>query len=285
MITTNTKVCCLMGNPVEHSLSPIIHNAAYEELGLDFIYLAFRVRRQMLQKAINGLRAIGFKGANITMPHKVKVVELLDEVDGEARQIGAVNTIVNNDGSLTGYNTDGAAAVDALKDAGVQLRGSKLAILGAGGAARAICFAATREHPSCLLVVNRSEQKARVLAERVAARFGITAGYLPLRSDLLKQELGDTDVVINATSVGMRPNIKETVVIPRLLKRDAVLMDIVYNPLETKLLKEAKQRGLKTLDGLHMLVNQAAKAFEMWTGRKAPLDLMRIRAIEALEAR
>ncbi len=133
--------------------------------------------------------------------------------------------------------------------------------------------------------MNRSEQKARVLAERIAARFGIAAEHLPLRSDLLQQELGDADVVVNATSVGMRPNIKETVVTPRLLKRDAVLMDIVYNPLETRLLREAKQRGLKTVDGLHMLVNQAAKAFEIWTGRKAPLDLMRIKAIEALEAR
>jgi len=285
MIAANTKVCCLIGDPVEHSLSPLIHNTAYEELGLDFVYLAFRVPPQMLRKAIEGLRAIGFKGANITMPHKMDVVKLLDEVDGEAGEIGAVNTIVNSDGSLIGYDTDGAAAVDALESAGAQLRGGKLAVLGAGGAARAICFAAAREWPSELLVVNRSERMARVLAERIGTRFGITAKHLPLRSNLLRRELGEADVVINATSVGMTPNIEESVISPRLLKGDAVLMDIVYNPLETRLLAEAKQLGLKTVDGLDMLVNQAAKAFEMWTGRRAPSGLMRRRALEALQAR
>lgn len=285
MITANTKMCCLIGDPVDHSLSPLIHNAAYEQLALDFIYLAFNVPPQMLSKAINGLRAIGFKGANITMPHKVDVIKLLDEVDIETREIGAVNTIVNSDGSLKGYNTDGSAAVDALKSVGVQLSGIKLAVLGAGGAARAICFAAAQEYPSQLLVVNRGERKAILLAEKIENKFGITTKHLPLRSNLLKRDLAEADVVINATSVGMNPDTEESVISPRLLKRDAVLMDIVYNPLETRLLTEAKHLGLRTVNGLHMLVNQAAKAFEMWTGMKPPSKLMMARALGALQDR
>jgi len=283
MTLYKTKVCCVIGDPIEHTLSPLIHNKAFENLGLDFVYVAFRVNREMLGKAIDGIRAFNIHGINITIPHKVRVLEYLDVVNDLVRNIGAVNTIVNEEGRLIGYNTDGDGALRALVKGGVSLSGKKVVVLGAGGAARAIVYFVAKEKPSSIMILNRTREKADELAENVSTKTGMLARAKKLANQSLKYEMQDADLVINCTSVGMAPNIGETPLPKSLLRKDIVVMDIIYNPLETRLLKEAKEAGAITISGVEMFVHQAASAFEIWTGNKAPVDLMKQITIEALE--
>ena len=283
MTLYKTKVCCVIGDPIEHTLSPLIHNKAFENLGLDFVYVAFRVNREMLGKAIDGIRAFNIHGINITIPHKVRVLEYLDVVNDLVRNIGAVNTIVNEEGRLIGYNTDGDGALRALVKGGVSLSGKKVVVLGAGGAARAIVYFVAKEKPSSIMILNRTREKADELAENVSTKTDLLARAKKLENQSLKDEMPDADLVINCTSVGMAPNIGETPLPKSLLRKDIVVMDIIYNPLETRLLKEAKEAGAITISGVEMFVHQAASAFEIWTGNKAPVDLMKQITIEALE--
>jgi len=283
MTLYKTKICCVIGDPIEHTLSPLIHNKAFENLGLDFVYIAFRVNREMLGKAIDGIRAFNIHGINITIPHKVRVLEYLDVVNDLVRNIGAVNTIVNDKGRLIGYNTDGEGALRALVKGGVSLSGKKVVVLGAGGAARAIVYFVAKEKPSSIMILNRTREKADELAENVSTKTDLLARAKKLENQSLKDEMQDADLVINCTSVGMAPNIGETPLPKSLLRKDIIVMDIIYNPLETRLLKEAKEAGAITISGIDMFIHQAASAFEIWTGNKAPIDLMKQVAIEALD--
>ncbi len=273
-ISGKTGVCGVIGDPVEHTLSPVMHNAAFEELNLDFVYLAFRVRREELREAIIGARSLDLQGLNVTMPHKNAVMRYLDEIDSTARSIGAVNTILNDEGRLMGYNTDGIGALKALEENGITPNGKKLLLLGAGGAGKAIAFHAAREVEE-LVILNRTPQKAKKLAEVLRKEFNKKINGDALSTEIMKEELRDADILVNATSVGMHPDIDQSLVPPSSLRTDLCVMDIIYTPLETKLAKDAKATGAKVVSGIEMLFYQGAASFEIWTNHPAPVKVMK----------
>jgi len=273
-ISGKTKVCAVIGDPVEHSLSPVMHNAAFEELNLDFVYVAFRVRREELRDALIGARSLDLLGLNVTMPHKNTAIRYLDEIDATARSIGAVNTILNDKGNLIGYNTDGVGALNALKENDITPNGKKLLLLGAGGAGKAIAFHAAQEAEE-LVILNRTPQKAKKLAEVLRKEFNKKINGKMLSTEIIEEELKDTDILVNATSVGMHPDIDRSLVPPGLLRPNLCVMDIVYDPTETKLAKDAKTVGSKVVSGIETLVYQGAASFEIWTKHTAPVKVMK----------
>jgi shikimate dehydrogenase len=281
-ITGNTKVCCLIGDPVEHSMSPPMHNAAFLEAGLDFVYLPFLVKPEQVAEAVAGLRALSVRGFNVTIPHKVAILPLLDSLDPLAEKIGAVNTVVNTGGSLYGLNTDAEGFYRALKEHGINPQGKKVAVLGAGGAGRAVSYILT-EKGAQVTVINRREHldRAQNLADMINKGLGRPVQVMPL--DNLADGLRGIDILVNTTSVGMWPHSGDTLVPAGLLKKIPVVFDIVYNPVETRLLKDAGKAGAKTISGADMLAWQGALAFEKWTGRPAPLDLMRQQIFKTLK--
>lgn len=273
-ISGKTKLCCVIGDPVEHSLSPVMHNAAFKELNLDFVYVAFTVRKDELRNAIAGARSLQVHGLNVTMPHKTAIMKHLDEIDPTAKSIGAINTVLNADGKLVGYITDGVGAIKALKENSVSPEGKKLLLLGAGGAAKAIAFHVAQEVEE-LKILNRTAQKANDLAEALHKKFDKKVSGNTLSSETIKKELGDTDILVNATSVGMHPNVNQSLVDSTWLRPDLCVMDIIYNPLETKLAKDAKSVEAKVISGIEMLVYQGAASFEIWTNHPAPVKAMK----------
>lgn len=284
LISGTTRVCGIIGDPIGHSMSPAIHNAAFDKMGIDYLYVPFRVKKEALSKAIAGMRALNIRGLSVTIPHKVAVIPFLDELDPLAERIGAVNTIVNDDGVLRGYNTDATGFLQTLLERGVEPEGKNVVILGAGGASRAISFILA-ERGAHLVILNRLLELdwAEELASRISQIFTKEVEALELNEENLVKVLEKADIVVNATSVGMSPNIGETPVSPDLLKPSLIVFDIVYNPIKTRLLKEAEAAGAKTIGGLDMLVWQGALAFEKWTGLKAPVKLMREEAIKGLQ--
>lgn len=284
MITNITKVCGLIGNPVEHSVSPVMHSAAFKHLKLDYVYLPFRVEKENLKKAIDGARALNIRGLNVTIPHKVDVMPLLDELDPLAEKIGAVNTIVNDNGVLKGYNTDAGGFLQALLQGGSTPQGKKAVVLGAGGASRAICFALA-DNGAEIVILNRQQEMhwAVGLASSIFQLFGREVKALELNEQNLKVSLESADLLVNATSVGMSPNDGQTLVDKNLLKPGMTVFDAVYNPLKTRLLADAEDVGAATISGMDMLVWQGALAFELWTGLKPPVEIMKTVVIEALK--
>lgn len=274
-ITGKTKLCCLIGDPVEHSLSPIMHNAAFKALNLNYVYVAFNVNKNRLKDAIKGIKALGIHGINVTTPHKMAIVKFLDKLDESAIETKAVNTILNTESKLIGYNTDGIGAINALKNNGILLKNKKVVLLGAGGAARAIAFSLIKN--GCeLTILNRTLSKAKKLVKELKKKFKSSKiSYYKLSNENLKKELSNANILINATSVGMRPKENESPVKKEFLKPDLCVFDIVYNPLETKLLKDAKSIGAKVINGLEMLLYQGAISFKIWTGEDAPIDVMK----------
>ncbi len=265
MIDSKTKVVGVIGKPIGHSMSPAMHNAAFSRLGLDYVYLAFEVSD--LRGAVDGMRALGVRGFNVTIPYKVDVLRYLDNVDAAAKRIGAVNTVVNDGGVLRGYNTDCAGAVDALVSK-VKLKGCKVAVIGAGGAARAVAFGVA-EKGARVLVVNRTLSKGQELVSCVN-------GFFPGSAECGTMDgLKEVDVVVNTTPVGMEPCVGKTPVLKEFLRRNHVVMDIVYNPVETRFLRDAKSLGCVTISGIEMFVGQGAKSFELFCGKKAPKGVMR----------
>ncbi|HET7058430.1 MAG TPA: shikimate dehydrogenase [Nitrospiraceae bacterium] len=274
-INAHTQLCGVLGNPVEHSLSPAIHNAAFQKLGLNYVYLAFRV--EDLDGAIRGLRALGnVRGFSVTIPHKVAVVPFLDEVEPTARHIGSVNTIVVENEKLLGYNTDGSGALRALTDAGVALKGQRVLVVGSGGAARAIAFAlAGKADIDRLTILGIEDTERRHLANDLRAKTAVSVADAHLDDATLADVIKDSHVLLHCTPLGMSPNIDRTCVPAGLLHSSLTVMDIVYNPLETRLLREAKAAGCRTIRGLDMFLNQAVAQFELWTQQSAPADVMR----------
>jgi shikimate dehydrogenase len=281
LISGKTKVCGIIGDPIEHTMSPVMQNAAFGKLGLDYVYLAFHVRQEELDKAVAGMRALNIRGLNVTIPHKVTIIPFLDKLDPLAEKIGAINTIVNEDGVLTGYNTDATGFLQALLERGIKPKEKKVIILGAGGAARAISFILAGRGAS-MVIMNRHSARAEDLARRIAQFFPEEVKTLALNEENLKMALANADILINTTSAGMVPDVDETPVPAELLKKGLIVFDIVYNPVKTRLLREAETAGAQTMNGLDMLVWQGALAFEKWTGRKAPLEVMKREAIKAL---
>tara|TARA_B100000315_G_C14593015_1_gene596994 strand:- start:7242 stop:8117 length:876 start_codon:yes stop_codon:yes gene_type:complete len=282
--SAKTKVCGLIGDPVEHSMSPVMHNAAFRELGLDYLYVPFRVKKEEIGKAIDGMRALNLRGLNITIPHKVAVIPLLDELDPLAEKIGAVNTIVNNDGVLRGYNTDASGLLQSMWTNGIEPRDKNIVIIGAGGASRAVTFILA-DKKARLVILNRIQELdwAKELANRITQTFRQKIEALELTRENLAKVLNKADILLNATNAGMSPNTEETPVDADLLRPELVVYDIVYNPSKTRLLREAEMINAKTIGGLDMLTWQGALAFQMWTGRKAPVELMKREAAKLLE--
>lgn len=274
-INARTQLCGVIGNPVEHSLSPAIHNAAFQKLGLNFVYLAFRV--EAIEDAVKGLRALGnFRGASVTIPHKMAAVPFLDIVEPTARHIGAINTIVATEGTLTGYNTDATGALRALREGAVALKGRQVTMLGSGGAARAIAFALGAEAGiDRLTILGIDAQERTALARDLQSNTGMIVQELPLNERILRKVLPDTHVLIHCTPMGMWPKVQDTSVPATLLHAGLTVMDIVYNPRDTQLLKDAKAAGCRTIPGLEMFLHQAAAQFELWTNQAAPTDVMR----------
>lgn len=283
-IGPGTKLCALIGNPVGHSMSPAIHNRAFTELGLDYVYVAFRV--EDVAAAMAGMRALeSFRGMSVTIPHKVSIIPHLDEVTEVDLRIGSVNTVVNEGGRLKGYGTDGPGALKALKDARVRVAGRNVTILGSGGAARAIAFSlADKAPPASLSILGVIVPEMEALTQDLAQKTGINVSCAKLEPDMLAARLAETHVLIHCTPIGMHPNVNESVVPAALLHRNLAVMDIVYNPIKTKLLRDAEARGLTAVSGVDMFVNQAVLQFELWTGKKAPRDAMRKVVVQHLTA-
>lgn len=258
-----------------------MHNAAFQELGLDFKYELRSVKPEELGEFMaSRMREWDVRGASVTIPHKVAVIEYLDEVDSEASRIGAVNTIVNDRGVLKGYNTDGIGAMRALREVYGDIAGAKAVMVGAGGAARAIGYGLSTSVNE-LLILNRTLSRAAELAEALSVlpECRASVSVSPFRRYALREALEDADILVNATPLGMSPNVADSPVNCDLLRPDLLVFDSVYNPLKTRLLREAERAGAKTVSGLGMLVFQGAAAFKLWTGREAPEDLM-TRAVE-----
>lgn len=261
-INGRTGLLCLIGDPVEHSLSPLIHNTALKELGLNYVYMAFRVSKNTVNHVVEAFKVMGVKGFNVTMPLKKDVIRFLDVVDPKALKIGAVNTVLNTSGRFIGFNTDGIGAVKALEENGVNIDGAYIVILGAGGTGRAIAY--TLMDRECnIVILNRTVEKSKMLAAEVS-NGSASVEWGSLTEDSLSMHLSKADIVINSTSVGMKPMDCETPIPKSLLRRGLTVFDVVYSPLETRLLMEAKEAGAQTIDGLEMLLNQALESFKIW---------------------
>ncbi len=267
-IDAKTQIAALIGNPVGHSLSPKMHNAAFGKLGINCKYVAFKIKN--LRKAVAAIKELNFLGLNVTMPFKTEIIPLLDRVDVTTKKIGAVNTIVVKKGKLIGYNTDGVGAVASLK-AKTRLKGKKVLLIGAGGAGKSISFMLKREGVH-LTIADRNSKKARKLAKLIGCKSNSMGTILGLKPDIL----------INATPMGMKPKINMLPVPKEMLRKGLVVFDIVYNPIETKLLKLAKGKGCKTINGIEMLINQGVESFELWTEKKAPKEVMRKAILKAM---
>ncbi|MFC0215855.1 shikimate dehydrogenase [Paenibacillus chartarius] len=278
-VDSHTILYGVFGDPVRHSKSPIMLNRAFRESGINAVYAAFHVAPGALGDAVRGIRALGYRGVNVTIPHKVEVMQYLDEVDEGAQVIGAVNTIVNDNGRLVGYNTDGIGYVRSLKEEnGLELAGRRVVLLGAGGAARGVGYALAREGVASLRIVNRTAERAVELAAALSAYADCAGAGM----DGAAAAVRDADIVVNTTSAGMHPNVDDVPLDPELLHGGLVASDLIYNPLKTKFLAEAERRGAKVHGGLGMFIYQGAYAFEYWTGRPAPVAAMRQTVLEAL---
>ncbi|HHN65001.1 MAG TPA: shikimate dehydrogenase [Nitrospirae bacterium] len=265
MINAKTRVTGLIGYPVEHSLSPLMHNTAFDRLGLNYCYVAMPVREEALKDAIKGLKALNFAGFNVTVPHKENVIPLLDDIDEEARFIGAVNTVKNEDGRLRGYNTDGRGFMESLREAGIEVKGKDIFIVGAGGAARAIGYYLVRE-ASRVCIFDIDSGKAISL---VNALKGVRDNVVFVDS---LSRIRSSDLIINATPLGL----KEEDPLPvdlRLLSKDQVIYDLIY--WDTTLVREARAIGCRAVNGLGMLLWQGVLAFRIWTGITPPVEIMR----------
>ena len=276
-IKGSTNVVGLIGHPVEHSFSPPMHNAAFKKLNMDYVYTAFDVDSKNLENAIIGAKALDIKGFNVTIPHKIEVMNYLDEIDEVASLIGAVNTIDFKE--LKGYNTDGIGAIRAISEV-TKIKNKNVLIAGAGGASRAISFYIAKYNPHNLTILNRNVKKADELALDIS-NSGLMDG---VNSDSIKNiNLDDVDILINTTPIGMHPNINDTpVALARDMHEDMVVFDAVYNPNETSLLKEAIKANAKPVYGIKMLLYQGVESFNIWTGKKAPLDVMEDALIKTL---
>ena len=273
-INAATRLCAVFGSPIKQSASPAMHNAAFAALGLNWRYVAFEVDPKNLRAAIAGTRAMNFAGLNLTAPHKLLAVDMVDELDASAKKWGAVNTILFRDGKATGFNTDADAIVTSLReDLKVEVRGAKVLLLGAGGAGRTTALKLAVEKVAELFLVNRTASKAAEIAIEIQKQFPavkMSAGYPKT----------DVDLILNATSLGLKPDDASPLDEQQFsLKQARAVYDMIYRPAETPLLAAAKKSGCKTANGLGMLLHQGAKAFEIWTGKPAPLAVMR-RALE-----
>lgn len=275
-ITGTTKLTGLLGSPVAHSISPMMHNEAFSILGLDYVYLCFDVGTDSLKTVVDGMKTMGVRGFNCTMPDKNLMCELADDLSPAARLIGAVNTVVNDNGKLTGYNTDGIGYMQSVKDAGHDIIGKNMTLLGAGGAATAVCTQAALDGVASINVFSIKDQffdRARNMVDNINKNTNCKASLYDLEDKTeLNKSIGNSQILTNATSVGMSPNTNNCIITDEsVFRNDLIVSDVIYNPRETKLLKIAKEHGCKTFNGLYMLLYQGAEAFKIWTGKEMPV--------------
>jgi shikimate dehydrogenase len=256
-------------------------NPALKELGLDFIYVAFSVHPENLENAINGMKAMGFKGMNVTLPHKQEIIKYIDEIEPIAQKIGAVNTIKNDEGILKAKNTDADGAKKSLLENGCEVEGKNVLILGSGGVARSITYILAEDADE-IVVTDLIEEKALLIANEIKELMGVNIEGKFSSEKNIKNAIKNSDILINATPVGMTPKIDVTPISMDLLHPDLFVFDVVYNPLTTRLMREAANVGCKTLGGLDMLINQGVLAFEWWTNKTPNKDLMKKKIIEYL---
>lgn len=280
-ITSHTKILCVIGHPVEHSMSPTMWNPALQELELDYVYVAFDVHPDSLEKAINGIRSLGITGVNVTIPHKKAVIKYIDEVDPIALKIGAINTIKNERGILKARNTDAGGAKKSLLDIGFDISGKDILILGSGGVSRSIAYILAEE-ANKIVLTDLIEERATSVASEIRDNMKVDIEGKLNNRDNIEEYIKKADILINATPIGMYPKVDETPISKDLLHDDLFVFDVVYNPLETRLMKEAAETGCVTLGGLDMLVNQGILAFEWWLNKKPNKDLMKNKIIEYL---
>lgn len=280
----DTKLCAVIGNPIAHSMSPAIHNAGYDALDLNFIYFPCEVEN--VEGMLEGMRAMhNFRGLSVTIPHKMSIIPLVDEINEVDKHIGSINTIVKEGDKLIGLGTDGPGALKAFHDADVDLTGKVILILGCGGVARAIAFSlAAQAGVSELVLLDIDEGFLNGLATDLSKGTATKITSALLDDQNLSEAMNRSDVIINCTPIGMHPKDDATVVPQDLFREGQVIFDAVYNPLETRLLKEAKERGCKTISGVEMFINQAVLQFERFTGKDAPVEVMRKVVLEKLSA-
>ena len=274
-ITGKTKIVGVFGYPISHSLSPAMHNAAFKYLNLDYIYIAFEVKPSDLKAVVKSIPALNISGINLTIPHKEAVVPYMDKLTREAELIGAVNTIEVQNSGLIGHNTDALGFIRSLREFGVSIKGKSVLLLGAGGASKGVGFALVLNKAKEICIANRTLEKAKVLASNLRKKANFSkVSVIPLEHKHLKSVLKNTDILINATSSGMKS--KDPLLVPSdsIIKK-IIVYDLIYNPPETKLIRLAKKKGCLTINGESMLVHQGAIAFEIWTKRKAPVEIMK----------
>lgn len=295
-ISASTNLLAVIGDPIHHSMSPTMHNVAISDLKIDYAYVAFHVKASYLKKACEGFRALNIKGVNVTIPHKVEIMKYMDEISPLALGIGAVNTIKNVDGKLHAKNTDGIGALKSIQDAGFDPRNKKCVILGAGGAAKAIAFTLA-QFTSEIILINRTYSTAMTLKDNLIDFFSsednrnkLNIDDAPIikaldwNSNEVNEHIRESNLLINTTSVGMHPKIAQSPLdtLTVALHSDLFVFDCVYNPLNTRFLQAAKDNGCQILEGIDMLVNQGAEAFEWWTGKTPNTKLMKEAAIKKL---
>lgn len=279
-ITGHTVLCGLLGSPVSHSISPAMHNEAFRQLGLDYAYLAFDVGTTDLKTAVEGLRTLGVRGFNVTMPDKNLMTQLVDKLTPAAQLTGAVNTVINDHGVLTGHTTDGIGYMLAAKDAGFDLTGKKMTLLGAGGAAISVLVQAALDGLSEIHVFNIKDQfweRTELLVEKLNAQTSCKIALDDLNdTDTLNESILNSDILTNGTSVGMAPHTENCVITDTSVFRpELIVSDVIYNPRETLLLKLAREAGCPTFNGMYMLLYQGAEAFRLWTGKDMPVDIIK----------
>ncbi len=277
----------IIGFPIRHSISPAFQQAALDHLGLDATYQGWEVKPEDVGEFVNGLRSPGTLGINVTVPHKEAVIPFLDEVDDWSTSAGAVNTIVNREGKLTGHNTDGPGFLRALREAGsFSPQGKNVLVLGAGGAARGVVLALIRDGAGHIAIANRTLSRAQQLS-RMARDNGLDAQSISLEEDGLAAAAASANLIVNCTTVGMShgPDVAGSPLPPSLIPATSLVYDLVYNPLETPLLRDAARAGAGTLGGIYMLVYQGADSFKMWTGQDAPVAVMLEAATKAMASR
>lgn len=279
-ITGHTQLTGLLGSPVSHSISPMMHNEAFRQLNLDYVYLAFDVEIEHMESAVNGLRALNVRGFNVTMPGKNIMPSLCDKLTPAAEICGAVNTVVNDNGILTGYTTDGTGYMRAVQDAGHNIIGKKMTLLGAGGAATAIFVQAALDGVSEISIFNnrsKNFERAKNMIDKLTERTSCKIKLFDYEdTSVLRREIMDSAILVNGTSVGMAPDTNQSIITDcTMFHKDLIVSDIIYNPRETMLMKLAKEAGCQTFNGLYMLLYQGAEAFKLWTGEDMPIDVIK----------
>lgn len=274
-INIETKLVGLLGYPLGQSLSPLMQNKAFEICNLNKMYIPIEVRTENLETVVNGIKKMNFDGFNITKPHKIEIIKYLDEIDDNAKCIGAVNTVTIKNGILKGYNTDGSGFLKSFEEnTGEKINGKNILILGSGGAARAISMTLALNKAKKIFICNRTYEKAIKLSVEINKHVGDCSIAIPMVYEEIEKTAKMSDVLINCTSIGMYPNIDVSPLDKNLLNKNLIVCDIVYNPKKTKLMQDAEELGCKTVIGLFMLLYQGVEAFELWTDLKAPADTM-----------